>query len=90
MNLSDTAARELWDQGQAFASRHAVMAQASNLRQFRRHVLLTVGSAFALAQYTEDHVRARRQEIRAIRREPVASRHAAAGGKHAASASLRD
>ncbi len=39
------------------------MAQASNLRQFRRHVLLTAGSAFALAQYTEDHVRARRQEI---------------------------
>ena len=35
------------------------MAQASNLRSnFGDSVLLTAGSAFALAQYTEDHVRA--------------------------------
>ena len=59
MSFSDTPTQELSAEGRAFASHQPLLARPSGVKQFRQHVLLVAGSAFALAQYTEERVRAR-------------------------------
>ncbi len=62
MSLVDRTAPELTAEGRAFAGRQPLLAYATDLKQFRQHVLLTAGSAFALAQYTEEQARQQRKE----------------------------
>jgi hypothetical protein len=45
-------------QGHAFAGRQMLLVQTSNAKQFKEQTLLTVASAFALARYTEEQIRA--------------------------------
>ncbi|MHB1794481.1 MAG: glucoamylase family protein [Acidobacteriaceae bacterium] len=59
MNSPVTIGQDLSTQGRAFASRQAMLVQHSSTKQFKQHALLTVASAFALARYTEEQIRAR-------------------------------
>jgi cyclic beta-1,2-glucan synthetase len=64
MNLADTAPVDLNPEGEAFAARQTLLAQPLNAAQFRQHVLQIVGSAFALATYTEEQAGKRcRQQV---------------------------
>ncbi|MHB8301492.1 MAG: glucoamylase family protein [Acidobacteriaceae bacterium] len=67
MRIVEQSARELAGQGRAFAARQALLAQTDSVAEFKQQTLLTVGSAFALAQYADDPVRAHaspQQELR--------------------------
>ena len=59
MNSPVTIGHDLSAQGRAFASRQAMLAQHSSTKQFKEQTLLAVASAFALARYTEEQIRAR-------------------------------
>ncbi len=61
MNPMDTTELELSAEGRSFAARQTLLAQSSNVREFRRHTLLIAGQAFALAAYTEEQARTRHQ-----------------------------
>lgn len=62
MNFGDTNTLDLRAEGQAFAKRQVLLAQPSNVKQFREQVLSTVGSAFALVEYAEEQARKQRQQ----------------------------
>lgn len=61
MNTLESPSPGLYSEGRAFALRHALMAKPSHWKQFRHRVYQTAGSAFALAQYTDEQARARRR-----------------------------
>ena len=71
MNSHDRMHEDLTAQGHAFASRQLLLVKAAKAKQFKEQTLLTVASAFALAHYTEEHIRAlRTQGDNAKREEP--------------------
>ncbi|HWF66390.1 MAG TPA: hypothetical protein VN670_03745, partial [Acidobacteriaceae bacterium] len=55
-------AQDLTAEGRAFAGRQVLLAGASDLKQFEQHVLLTAGSAFALANYADEQLRTKRRQ----------------------------
>jgi len=57
MNPLNTNPPDLSTEGRAFAERQVLLAQPSSVRQFRHHVLATVASAFALAEYADEQSR---------------------------------
>lgn len=59
MNGFEVSELGLTAEGRAFAGRQFLLARPSSLKQFREHILLTVGSAFALAAYAEGQLSAR-------------------------------
>ncbi|MGB8480791.1 MAG: glucoamylase family protein [Acidobacteriaceae bacterium] len=52
--------QDLNAEGRAFANRQAILVQHSSGKQFKEQTLLAVASAFALARYTDEQVRAKR------------------------------
>ena len=58
MNTPILVGQDLTSEGRAFASRQAMLVQHSSVKQFKEQTLLAVASAFALARYTEEQVRA--------------------------------
>ncbi|HET9087543.1 MAG TPA: glucoamylase family protein [Acidobacteriaceae bacterium] len=67
MKPIEPAALDLSSQGQTFAARQRLLARPTDIAQFQQQTLLTIGSAFALAQYADDQVRshkARQEEMR--------------------------
>jgi cyclic beta-1,2-glucan synthetase len=59
MNPPILLGQDLSAEGHAFASRQAILVQHASGKQFREQTLLAVGSAFALARYTDEQVRAK-------------------------------
>jgi len=60
MNSPLILGQDLSAEGRAFASRQAILVQHSSGKQFKEQTLLAVASAFALARYTDEQVRANR------------------------------
>ena len=50
---------DLTASGRAFARRQAILVQHASGKQFKEQTLLAVASAFALARYTDEQVRAK-------------------------------
>ncbi|MGC2249156.1 MAG: hypothetical protein WA626_00670, partial [Acidobacteriaceae bacterium] len=59
MNSPIILRHELTAEGHAFASRQAILVQHASGKQFKEQTLLAVASAFALARYTDEQVRAK-------------------------------
>ena len=67
MKPMEPAALDLSSQGQTFAARQRLLARPTDIAQFQQQTLLTIGSAFALAQYADDQVHShttRQEELR--------------------------
>lgn len=67
MKTIDPSALELTPQGRTFAARQSLLARPTDIKQFRQQTLLTVGSAFALAQYADEQGRAPRSKLEELR-----------------------
>ena len=67
MKPVDPSALELAPQGRTFAARQTLLAHPSNIKQFQQQTLLTVGSAFALAQYADEQSRAHTHKLQELR-----------------------
>jgi len=59
MNSPIVFGQDLSAEGRAFASRQSILVQHSSAKQFKDQTLLAVASAFALARYTDEQVRAK-------------------------------
>ena len=59
MNSPILLSQDLSTEGRAFASRQAILVQHASGKQFKDQTLLAVASAFALARYTDEQVRAK-------------------------------
>ncbi len=59
MNSPIILRQDLSTEGRAFASRQVILVQHSSGKQFKEQTLLAVASAFALARYTDEQVRAK-------------------------------
>lgn len=55
----EQSAMELSEQGGAFAARQALLSKPTDLKQFQQQTLITLGSAFALAQYADEQARSK-------------------------------
>ncbi len=69
MNSPDMT--DLYAQGRTFAARQRMLAQPSNLKQFKEQTLLMAASVFALARYTEEQVRAQHPQKQGPKPEDV-------------------
>ena len=64
MNSPIIPGHDLNAEGRAFASRQAILVQHASGKQFKEQTLLAVASAFALARYTDEQVRAQQSKQR--------------------------
>jgi hypothetical protein len=55
---------DLSPEGHAFARRQAMLSSPEDPKQFRRHVFMVTGSAFAVARYAEEQIRAEQDRVR--------------------------
>jgi cyclic beta-1,2-glucan synthetase len=59
MNSPIVFGQDLSAEGREFANRQSILVQHSSAKQFKDQTLLAVASAFALARYTDEQVRAK-------------------------------
>jgi cyclic beta-1,2-glucan synthetase len=67
MKPIDSSALELTTQGRAFAARQTLLAHPTDIKQFQQQTLVTIGSAFALAQYADDQARKHSSTVQELR-----------------------
>ena len=66
--MSEQETMDLFAEGRAFGSRQPLLAQTSELRQFRQYVERTAGAALALAQAADERHRERRRRMQEAHR----------------------
>lgn len=62
MSATDNPANDLTAQGRAFSTRLTLLTRPTGANKFKERTLYTVASAFALARYTEEQVRAQHSQ----------------------------